>query len=106
MTLADWVPVGIFMLIALMIPAGMISLGFAFGSRARRPDVRGNKRLAFESGVSTGHAGRQRLPVDFYLTAMLFIVFDIETIFLYPLGVLLGNLRTAGLIELIVFVLI
>lgn len=104
--LSAWVPVGLFMLVALMIPAGMIMLGVAFGTRGSRPDVRGNKHLAFESGVSEGYAGKQRFPIDFYLTAMLFILFDIEMIFIYPLGTILGDLGTFGLIELGVFTLI
>jgi NADH-quinone oxidoreductase subunit A len=105
-TLADWVPVGLFLVISLMIPAGMIQLGFLFGSKAARPDVAGNKHLAFESGVSVGHAGRQRMPIDFYLTAMLFIIFDIEMVFMVPLGLILSKLGTFGLVELGVFVAI
>lgn len=101
--LSAWVPVGLFMLVALMIPSGMIVLGMVFGTRSKRPDIRGNKHLAFESGVSEGYAGRQRFPIDFYLTAMLFILFDIEMIFIYPLGTILGDLGTFGLIELGVF---
>ena len=104
MELESWIPVGMFLIVAMMIPTGLIALGFAFGTRAKRPDVAGNKRLAFESGVSTGHAGRQRNPIDFYLTAMLFIIFDIEMVFLIPLGLVLADLGTYGFIELLVFV--
>ena len=104
MTLESWIPLGLFLLTAMMIPAGLITLGFLFGTRAGRPDVQGNKKLAFESGVSAGHAGRQRNPIDFYLTAMLFIVFDIEMVFLIPLGLVLGDLGAFGLIELVVFI--
>ncbi|MCW2923457.1 MAG: NADH:ubiquinone oxidoreductase subunit 3 [Thermoleophilia bacterium] len=105
MTLESWIPVGLFLIVAMMIPAGLITLGFAFGTRSRRPDaVAGNKQLAFESGVSTGHAGRQRNPIDFYLTAMLFIIFDIEMVFMVPLGLVLGDLGTYGFVELLVFV--
>ncbi len=103
-TLESWIPVGMFLVVAMMIPTGLIALGFAFGTRATRPDVQGNKRLAFESGVSTGYAGRQRNPIDFYLTAMLFIIFDIEMVFLVPLGLVLNDLGTYGFIELLVFV--
>ena len=105
MTLESWIPVGLFLLVAMMIPTGLIALGFAFGTRSTRPDgVKGNKHLAFESGVSTGHAGRQRNPIDFYLTAMLFIIFDIEMVFMVPLGLVLGDLGTYGFVELLVFV--
>jgi NADH-quinone oxidoreductase subunit A len=104
MTLENWIPVGLFLLVAMMIPTGLIGLGFAFGTRSKRPDIQGNKRLAFESGVSTGHAGRQRNPIDFYLTAMLFIIFDIEMVFMVPLGLVLGDLGMYGFVEMLVFV--
>ena len=104
MSLESWIPVGLFLVIATMIPVGLISLGFVFGTRARRPDVAGNKRLAFESGVSSGYAGRQRNPIDFYLTAMLFIIFDIEMVFMVPLGLVINQLDTFGFVELVVFV--
>ena len=104
MTLSEWIPVGIFLIIALMIPVGLISAGFILGSRGRRPDIAGNKHLAFESGVSVGYAGRQRFPIDFYLTAMLFIVFDIEIVFLYPWAVANDALGLFGLVEMVVFI--
>jgi NADH-quinone oxidoreductase subunit A len=106
MTLTEWVPAALFLMVGLMIPGGMLMLGFVFGSRQKRPDIADNKYIAFESGVSTGYAGRQRMPIDFYLTAMLFIVFDIELVFLYPLGTILDKLGTFGLVELTVFVAI
>ena len=93
-----------FVLVALMIPTGLVALGFAFGSRRRRFTVGDNRELAFESGVSTGHAGRQKMPIDFYLTAMLFIVFDIEMVFLFPLAVVLGDAGLFGFLELVLFV--
>lgn len=104
MSLESWIPVGLFMVIATMIPVGLVALGFVFGNRAKRPDVAGNKKLAFESGVSTGYAGRQRNPIDFYLTAMLFIIFDIEMVFLTPLALVIDDLGTYGFVELLVFV--
>lgn len=105
MSLESWIPVGMFLIVAMMIPTGLIALGFVFGARAKRPDAMpGNKKLAFESGVSVGHAGRQRNPIDFYLTAMLFIIFDIEMVFMIPLGLVIGDLGMFGFIELLVFV--
>ena len=47
-----------------------------------------------------------RFSISYYLTAMLFIVFDIETIFLYPLAVLMRQLELFGLVEMVVFVLL
>ena len=63
---------------------------------------------AYECGIepTPQPMGGGRFPVKFYLTAMLFIVFDIEMVFLYPLGLILRRLGTFGLYELCVFVVI
>ena len=102
--LRDWLPFLIYALMAFAIPASMIAMSFAFAQRpARRTRAR---TLPFESGVSTGPLPRQRFSVSFYLTAMLFIVFDIEIVFLYPLAVQLHALGWFGFAELAFFILI
>ena len=60
----------------------------------------------YESGIepSPQPVGGSRFPVKFYLTAMLFIIFDIETIFLYPWAVASKNLGTLGLVEVVLFI--
>ena len=60
--------------------------------------------MPFESGVSTGAYEPSRFSISYYLTAMLFLVFDIEIVFLYPLAVQLRQLALFGFIELLVFV--
>ncbi len=55
--------------------------------------------MPFESGVTTGPPKQQRFTVSFYLTAMLFIVFDIEIVFLYPVAVVLDEVGTFALAE-------
>jgi NADH-quinone oxidoreductase subunit A len=55
--------------------------------------------VPFESGVSEGPPKQQRFTVSFYLTAMLFILFDIEIVFLYPLAVILEQLGWFGFVE-------
>jgi NADH-quinone oxidoreductase subunit A len=62
--------------------------------------------MPFESGVSTGPPKQQRFTVSFYLTAMLFIVFDIEIVFLYPVAVVLDQVGTFALAELGFFIAI
>ncbi len=49
---------------------------------------------------------RERFPVKFYLVAMLFIIFDIETVFLYPWAVAYEDLRIFGLVEMVTFIAI
>ena len=90
----DWLPFAIFGVFALMIPATMMIGSFVF---AQRPHRRVRARtIPFESGVSQGPPKRQRFTVSFYLTAMLFILFDIEIVFLYPLAVILHELEFHG----------
>jgi NADH-quinone oxidoreductase subunit A len=100
----DWLAFAIYGLFALAIPATMMIGSFVF---ATRPVRRTRARvLPFESGVSTGPPRQQRFTISFYLTAMLFIVFDIEIVFLYPLGVVLHNLGWFGFAEFAFFLVI
>jgi NADH-quinone oxidoreductase subunit A len=102
--LRDWLPFLIYGLFALAIPTGMIVMSFAFAQRpARRTRARG---LPFESGVSRGVMRPQRFTISFYLTAMLFILFDIEIVFMYPLAVILHQLAWFGFSEFAFFVVI
>jgi NADH-quinone oxidoreductase subunit A len=102
--LNDWLPFLIYAILALAIPASMIAMSFAF---AQRPSRRTRARtIPFESGVSQGQMPPQRFTVSFYLTAMLFIVFDIEIVFLYPLAVQLHALGWFGFVEFVFFVAI
>jgi NADH-quinone oxidoreductase subunit A len=61
---------------------------------------------AFAFGVSLGPPRLERFTISFYLVAMLFIVFDIEIVFLYPLAVILHQLAWFGFFEFLVFVAI
>jgi NADH-quinone oxidoreductase subunit A len=102
--LDSWLPFLIYGIFAAAIPATMIVMSFLFSTRpAARTRARG---VPFESGVSVGPPPEQRFTVSFYLTAMLFIVFDIEIVFLYPLAVVLDRLAWFGFAELVVFVAI
>jgi NADH-quinone oxidoreductase subunit A len=102
--LDNWLPFLIYGVFALVIPATMIYGSFVFATSPRR---RSRARVVpFESGVSTGPPPQQRFTVSFYLTAMLFIVFDIEIVFLYPLAVILHQLAWFGLIEFLFFIAI
>ena len=100
----SWLPFAIYGLFALMIPTTMIVASFVF---AQRPSRRLKARtVPFESGVSQGPPKRQRFTVSFYLTAMLFILFDIEIVFLYPLAVILNELAWFGFVEFLTFLIV
>jgi len=102
--LDNWLPFLIYAIFALVIPASMMWFSFAFATRPRRR-VRA-RTIPFESGVSAGPPREQRFTISFYLTAMLFIVFDIEIVFLYPLAVILHKLAWFGFVEFLFFVAI
>jgi NADH-quinone oxidoreductase subunit A len=101
--LSNWLPFLIYAFFAAAIPASMLAFTFLF---ATRPRARVKQQLMpFESGVSAGPPSQgRRFTVSFYLTAMLFILFDIEIVFLYPLAVQLEALGWFGLVEFLVFV--
>jgi NADH-quinone oxidoreductase subunit A len=92
---------------------GLLSAGFAVFSIVVGT-VTGPKRWnraklqAYESGIepTPQPPGGGRFPVKYYLTAMLFILFDIEIVFLYPWAVTFGRLGAFGLVEMVTFVVI
>ena len=61
------------------------------------------KRAPYECGIVPGRETLERFPVRFYLIAMIFIVFDIEIIFLYPWAVIYRDLGAFGLVEVLLF---
>jgi NADH-quinone oxidoreductase subunit A len=102
--LDDWFPFLVYGVLALLIPASMILMSFVF---ATRPSQRARQRtVPFESGVSTGPLPQQRFTISFYLTAMLFIVFDIEIVFLYPVAVILEQIGWFAVAEFGFFIAI
>src|SRR6187551_2520831 len=102
--LDSWLPFLIYGVLALVIPGSLMWMSFKFSQRPSRR-IRA-RTIPFESGVSTGPLPQQRFTISFYLTAMLFIVFDIEIVFLYPLAVQLHALGWFGFSELAFFILI
>jgi NADH-quinone oxidoreductase subunit A len=102
-SLDDWFPFLAYAFFALAIPLSMIAMSFLFATPARRSRAR---VMPFESGVSTGPPKQQRFTISFYLTAMLFIVFDIEIVFLFPVAVVLEEIGKFALAEFGFFVAI
>jgi len=107
MSLSAYVP--ILALAALAAAFTLFSVGTSQLVGPKRPNAA--KLDAYECGIepSPEPVGGGRFPVKFYLTAMLFIIFDIEIIFLYPWAVsynqLLGSLGVFAFVEMILFIL-
>jgi NADH-quinone oxidoreductase subunit A len=100
--LDNWLPFLIYGSLALAIPASMVVMSFVFA--ARPAASRRARYTPFESGVATGPPRQQRFTVSFYLTAMLFIVFDIEIVFLYPVAVVLNEVAWFAFLEFLFFI--
>jgi len=102
--LDDWFPFLVYGFFALAIPASLIAASFIL---ATRPKTKARQQtIPFESGVSVGAPKQQRITISFYLTAMLFIVFDIEIVFLYPVAVILEQVRWFAVAEFGFFIAI
>lgn len=102
--LDSWLAFLIYGVFALAIPLSMVAMSFAFATRPRRRTRA--RTIPFESGVSKGPPHQSRFTISFYLTAMLFIVFDIEVVFLYPLAVLVQSLAWFAFFEFLFFLAI
>ena len=96
--LGHWASFLVYLLFACLIAGSLLFASVALGTRGRRPGRQ--KSYSFESGVSVGRFDPSNFSINYYLTAMLFIVFDIEIVFLYPVAVLLDELRTFAFVEL------
>ena len=97
--LESYVPVLIYVLIVLGLLGALVTLSFVLGpSKPHR-----TKLAPYESGIIPDTPAHRKLSVRFYLTAMLFIIFDVEAIFFYPWAVLMHQLGWFGLIEMGVF---
>jgi NADH-quinone oxidoreductase subunit A len=83
--LAQYLPVLMLGVLAVVFSFGMLVMSVVLGKRGKRPPV---KDTPYECGMVPVGEGSTRLSVKFYLVAMLFILFDIEVVFLYPWAVI------------------
>lgn len=97
-----WFPVLVQTILAMVVAAALVALAFALGHRVKNKV----KDTPYECGISPTGDARQRFSVKFYMVAMLFILFDIEAIFLYPWAVVYKRLRIFGFFEMLTFVVL
>jgi NADH-quinone oxidoreductase subunit A len=95
-----WFPVLVQILIAVSVAGAMIGLSAILGQRVRDSV----KSSPYESGMKPVGNARERFSVKFYLVAMVFILFDIEAIFLYPWAVVYRRLGLFGFFEMLLFI--
>jgi len=100
--LESYLPILVLIAIALMFALGSVTFSFLFGPK--KPSA--VKLAPYECGMPLIGTARERFSVKFYIVAMLFSLFVIETVFLYPWAVVVKKLGMFGFVEMGVFIVI
>jgi NADH-quinone oxidoreductase subunit A len=105
--LAPFIPIAIIVILSIIFAFLIVIIGNLFGPRRKTP----RKLMPYESGMTPIGPGTRRVPVHFYLVAVLFILFDIEIIFIIPWAVILRqfaaeNFGIFALLEMAFFIIV
>ena len=90
------------MAIAIVVAGALVAISFLLGKHVKNRV----KDTPYESGIAPTGSARERFSVKFYLVAIVFILFDIEAVFLYPWAVVYRELKLFGFGEMLVFVIL
>jgi len=96
----NYVIVSIFILLGILLP--IVALGVGRLLRPSKPNF--EKQTTYESGNEPVGAGQVRFNIRYYLFALMFVIFDVETVFLYPWAVAYNKLGLFVLVEMLIFV--
>lgn len=100
--LLEYIAIAVMIAVATLIAFIAIGMGELFGPRKNTVA----KNMPYESGMDPYGEGTRRMPLRFYLIAVLFILFDIEVVFFLPWAIAFRSLGIFGLIEMVVFIVI
>ena len=100
--LKDYLPIILFLVIALILSAGFILINFLLSPNNPDPE----KLSAYECGFEPFNDSRMEFDVRFYLVAILFIIFDLEIAFLFPWAISLGGIGVFGFVSMMIFLFI
>tara|TARA_B100001123_G_scaffold409857_1_gene504386 strand:+ start:782 stop:1174 length:393 start_codon:yes stop_codon:yes gene_type:complete len=100
--MAEYFYISLFVVVALVVVGALLALSTILGPRNPSPQ----KMLPYECGIIPTEEAKGRYPVRFATIAMLFIIFDVEVVFMYPWAVALEELQLFGLVEMVVFIFI
>ena len=104
--LADYGYIAILLLAAIAVPILILLLAKTISVRPKRPDPEGVKSSTYECGMQTVGSSWIQFNFRYYFFALLFVVFDIEAIFLFPWAVHFKQLKLFGFVEMLIFILI
>ncbi len=97
-----FLPVVVFLLLGTAVGVGML----VFGSLIRPRNPYPEKLITYESGITPFMDAHQKFSIRYYIIAMLFLIFDIEAVFLYPWAVAFNQIGPYVLVEMVIFVAI
>ncbi|HZW04360.1 MAG TPA: NADH-quinone oxidoreductase subunit A [Anaerolineaceae bacterium] len=100
--LSNWLYIGIFMLVALFLPTIAITLAGLLSPK--RPNA--IKNSTYECGIETVGPAWAQFRIQYYIFALVFLIFDVEVVFLYPWAVAYNRLGLFAIVEAIIFLLI
>jgi NADH-quinone oxidoreductase subunit A len=98
----EYIPILVLLALALVVPIAMVGMASMACRRKRTPA----KLMTFECGNDPVGSPRSRFSVQFFLVALLFIIFDVEVVFIFPWAVLFRKLGLYGFVEMAVFIFI
>ncbi|UOK57908.1 NADH-quinone oxidoreductase subunit A [Metabacillus hrfriensis] len=99
--LNNYLIVVVFLLLGILLPVVALGMG-----RILRPNAPSEaKATTYESGIDPYHDSRVQFNVRYYMFGLLFVIFDVETVFLYPWAVAYEKLGVFALIEMLIFVI-
>ncbi len=96
----EWIYIGLFLIVGALIPAAAIILAAALSPRKPNPI----KESTYECGIETVGENWVQFKAQYYIFALIFLVFDVETVFLFPWAVSLNQLGLFAVVEGIVFI--
>jgi len=100
--MSQWIYIGLFIVVGLIIPVGAIAAAWVLGPKKPNPI----KQTTYECGIETVGDSWVQFKAQYYIFALVFLVFDVETVFLFPWAVKLAQLGFFAVLEGIVFILI
>jgi NADH:ubiquinone oxidoreductase subunit 3 (subunit A) len=100
--MSQWIYIGLFFLVGLIVPIGAIAAAWVLGPKKPNPI----KQTTYECGIETVGESWVQFKAQYYIFALVFLIFDVETVFLFPWAVKLGELGLFAVIEGIIFILI
>jgi len=97
-----FLPVVVFLLLGILVGVGMLVASWLLSPRNPYPE----KLITYESGITPFTDARQKFTIRYYIIAMLFLIFDIEAVFLYPWAVAYNAIGLYGFVEMVIFIAI